>query len=184
MEELRIHKFIADAGLMSRRAAEEAIKRGEIKVNGERAELGMKIDPETDRVEYKGIEVKHTKKHNDYIMLNKPVGYVTTMSDERGRPCIKDLLEDFEGRVYPVGRLDLESEGLLLCTNDGELALRLTHPRHSIPKYYNVTVNGAITPKQKKILSSALEIDGYKIQPVNVKIVSNILIDALIFKAV
>ena len=172
MEETRIHKFIADAGLMSRRAAEEAIKRGEIKVNGERAEIGMKIDPERDTVEYKGKIVKLRKPHNDYIMLNKPVGYVTTMSDEMGRPCIKDLLEGLESRVYPVGRLDLESEGLLLCTNDGELALRLTHPRHSIPKYYNVTVRGDITPKQKKILSSALDIDGYKIQPVNVKIVS------------
>lgn len=172
MEETRIHKYIADAGLMSRRAAEEAIKRGEIKVNGERAEIGMKIDPERDTVEYKGKIVKLGKPHNDYIMLNKPVGYVTTMSDEMGRPCIKDLLEGLESRVYPVGRLDLESEGLLLCTNDGELALRLTHPRHSIPKYYNVTVRGDITPKQKKILSSALDIDGYKIQPVNVKIVS------------
>ena len=172
MEETRIHKFIADAGLMSRRAAEDAIKRGEIKVNGERAEIGMKIDPERDTVEYKGKIVKLGKPHNDYIMLNKPVGYVTTMSDEMGRPCIKDLLEGLDSRVYPVGRLDLESEGLLLCTNDGELALRLTHPRHSIPKYYNVTVRGDITPKQKKILSSALDIDGYKIQPVNVKIVS------------
>ena len=172
MEELRIHKFIADAGIMSRRAAEEAVKRGEIKVNGQRAELGMKIDPESDTVEYKGKVVKLEKPHHDYIMLNKPVGYVTTMSDERGRPCIKDLLEGLETRVYPVGRLDLESEGLLLCTNDGDLALRLTHPRHSIPKYYNVTVKGDITPKQKKILSSALDIDGYKIQPVNVKIVS------------
>ncbi len=172
MEETRIHKFIADAGLMSRRAAEEAIKRGEIKVNGERAEIGMKIDPERDTIEYKGRIVKLGKPHNDYIMLNKPVGYVTTMSDEMGRPCIKDLLEGLDSRVYPVGRLDLESEGLLLCTNDGELALRLTHPRHSIPKYYNVTVKGDITPKQKKILSSALDIDGYKIQPVNVKIVS------------
>ena len=172
MEETRIHKYIADAGLMSRRAAEEAIKRGEIKVNGERAEIGMKIDPERDTVEYKGKIVKLGKPHNDYIMLNKPVGYVTTMSDEMGRPCIKDLLEGLESRVYPVGRLDLESEGLLLCTNDGELALRLTHPRHSIPKYYNVTVRGDITPKQKKILSSALDIDGYKIQPVNIKIVS------------
>jgi 23S rRNA pseudouridine2605 synthase len=172
MEETRIQKFIADAGLMSRRAAEEAIKRGEIKVNGERAEIGMKIDPERDTIEYKGRIVKLGKPHNDYIMLNKPVGYVTTMSDEMGRPCIKDLLEGLDSRVYPVGRLDLESEGLLLCTNDGELALRLTHPRHSIPKYYNVTVRGDITPKQKKILSSALDIDGYKIQPVNVKIVS------------
>ena len=172
MEETRIHQFIADAGLMSRRAAEEAIKRGEIKVNGERAEIGMKIDPERDTIEYKGKIVKLGKPHNDYIMLNKPVGYVTTMSDEMGRPCIKDLLEGLDSRVYPVGRLDLESEGLLLCTNDGELALRLTHPRHSIPKYYNVTVKGDITPKQKKILSSALDIDGYKIQPVNVKIVS------------
>ena len=172
MEEIRIHKYIADAGIMSRRQAEEAIKRGEIKVNGERAELGMKIDPLTDTLEYKGKIIKKERTHNTYIMLNKPVGYVTTMSDEKGRPTVKDLTADVGVRVYPVGRLDLESEGLLLLTNDGELANRLTHPRHEIAKYYLVTVKGEVTLAQRKKLASAMDIDGYTIRPVRNEVIS------------
>ena len=172
MEEIRIHKYIADAGIMSRRQAEEAIKRGEIKVNGEVAEIGMKIDPLADTLEYKGKVIKKERIHNTYVMLNKPVGYVTTMSDEKGRPTVKDLTDDVGARVYPVGRLDLESEGLLLLTNDGELANRLTHPRHKIPKYYNVTVKGEVTMQQRKKLASAMGIDGYIIQPVKNEIIS------------
>lgn len=172
MEEIRIHKFIADAGIMSRRQAEEAIKRGEVKVNGEIAETGRKIDPLTDTVEYRGKIIKKERTHNTYIMLNKPVGYVTTMSDERGRPTVKELTDDVGARVYPVGRLDLESEGLLFLTNDGELANRLTHPRHRIPKYYNVTLKGEVTLLQRKKLSSAMDIDGYTIQPVKNEVVS------------
>ncbi len=164
--DIRIQKFIADSGLMSRRAAEEAVKRGEIKVNGVRAEIGQKIILGADTVEYKGQAVTLGKNRNVYIMLNKPVGYVTTMSDEKGRPCVADLVADVGVRVYPVGRLDLESEGLLLLTNDGELAKRLTHPRHSVPKYYNVTYNGTLTLRDRKKLSSEMVIDGYKIQPV------------------
>lgn len=172
MEEVRVHKFLADAGIMSRRAAEEAIKRGEVKVNGETAELGMKIDPENDKVQYKGREVTLTNKRHDYIILNKPVGYVTTMSDEKGRPCVADLIADFDGRVYPVGRLDYDSEGLILLTNDGELTARLTHPRHGIAKYYNVTVKGQVDMKQRKQLASEMVIDGYKIMPVKNEIIS------------
>ena len=172
MNDVRIHKYIADCGVMSRRAAEEAVKRGEIKVNGETATLGMKIDTESDVVEYKGKAVKQTKKCNEYIILNKPVGYVTTMSDEKGRPCIKDLISDLDVRVYPVGRLDYDSEGLLLLTNDGELTARLTHPRHGIAKYYNVTVGGQVTMQQRRLLASEMEIDGYKIMPVKNEIIS------------
>lgn len=172
MEEIRIHKYIADAGIMSRRQAEEAVKRGEVRVNGEIAETGRKIDPLTDTVEYRGRIIKKERTHNTYIMLNKPVGYVTTMSDERGRPTVKELTEDVGARVYPVGRLDLESEGLLFLTNDGELANRLTHPRHRIPKYYNVTLKGEVTLLQRKKLASAMEIDGYTIQPVKNEVVS------------
>lgn len=172
MEEIRIHKYIADAGIMSRRQAEEAIKRGEIKVNGEVAELGRKIDPLADTLEYKGKIIKKERTHNTYVMLNKPVGYVTTMSDEKGRPTVKDLTDDVGARVYPVGRLDLESEGLLLLTNDGELANRLTHPRHEIPKYYLVTVKGEVTLQQRKKLGSAMDIDGYTIRPVRNEVIS------------
>ena len=172
MEELRIHKYLADLGVMSRRAAEEAVKRGEVKVNGIKAEIGQKIDPENDTVEYKGKAVKSGYRKKVYIMLHKPVGYVTTMNDEKGRHCVKELIEDVGTRVYPVGRLDLDSEGLLLCTNDGELANRLTHPRHGVAKYYNVTVDGEVTPRQCRQLSSEMEIDGYKIQPVRTSVVS------------
>jgi 23S rRNA pseudouridine2605 synthase len=172
MEELRIHKYIADLGIMSRRQAEEAVKAGEVRVNGERAEIGMKINPLSDKVEYKGRELKREKTHNTYIMLNKPVGYVTTMNDEKGRACVKELVSDIGARVYPVGRLDLESEGLLLMTNDGELTNRLTHPKHHIPKYYNVTVKGQVTVKQRKELSLPMDIDGYTIQPVKNEVVS------------
>ena len=172
MNELRIHKYIADCGIMSRRAAEDAVKRGEIKVNGETATVGLVIDPETDTVEYKGRVVKQVKKRNEYIILNKPVGYVTTMSDEKGRPCIKDLIEDVGVRVYPVGRLDYDSEGLILLTNDGELTARLTHPKHGIAKYYNVTVKGQVTVQQRKQLSREMDIDGYTIMPVRNEVVS------------
>ncbi len=164
--EVRIHKYIADSGIMSRRAAEDAVKRGEIKINGERAEIGQKITIGVDVIEYKGQDISKVKNRLVYIMLNKPVGYVTTMSDEKGRACVADLVSDVGVRVYPVGRLDLESEGLLLLTNDGELAKRLTHPKHNVPKYYNVTFNGTLTYKDRKKLSSEMTIDGYKIQPV------------------
>lgn len=172
MKDVRIHKYIADCGLMSRRAAEEAVKKGEVKVNGAVAELGMKIDTELDEVFYKGKKVKAENSRHEYIALNKPKGYVTTMSDEKGRPCIKDLIADIDVRVYPVGRLDYDSEGLILLTNDGELAARLTHPRHGIAKYYNVTVKGQVTLSQRKLLASEMDIDGYKIMPVKNEIVS------------
>lgn len=172
MNEVRIHKFLADCGIMSRRAAEEAVKRGEVKVNGERAELGQKIDADEDTVEYKGKRVVMSGRRNEYYILNKPVGYVTTMSDEKGRPCISDLISDIETRVYPVGRLDYDSEGLILLTNDGELTARLTHPRHGIGKYYNVTVKGQVTMQQRKQLSREMDIDGYTIMPVKNEVIS------------
>jgi 23S rRNA pseudouridine2605 synthase len=99
MEDVRIHKFLADAGIMSRRAAEEAVKQGKIRINGEIATLGQKLDPEADVVEYNGKVVKATKKRCEYYILNKPVGYVTTLSDEKGRPCISDLITDIQTRV-------------------------------------------------------------------------------------
>ncbi len=172
MEEIRIHKYLADAGVMSRRAAEEAIKRGEIKVNGETATVGMKINPTSDVLEYKGKTVKCEKKRLEYYMLNKPVGYVTTMSDEKGRRCIKDLVSGIETRIYPVGRLDYDSEGLILLTNDGVMTERLTHPRHNIAKYYSVTVKGRVTMEQRKALGRAMDIDGYIIMPVKNTVIS------------
>lgn len=167
---VRLQKFIADSGLMSRRSAEEEIKRGNIAVNGHVADLGMKINPKDDVVTYKGKRIRYEKREYTYIMLNKPRGYLSSTSDDRGRKCVTDLLEGVEARVYPVGRLDLISEGMLLLTDDGELKNRLTHPSSSLPKLYRVKVGGAVTETQHELLTSSMEIDGYKIRPVDVVI--------------
>ena len=167
---VRIQKFIADSGLMSRRAAEEEINRGNIAVNGHVAEIGMKINPKDDVVTYKGKRVRYERREYTYIMINKPRGYLSSTSDDRGRKCVTDLLEGIDARVYPVGRLDLISEGMLLLTDDGELKNRLTHPSTSLPKLYRVKVGGAVSEAQYEALSSPMEIDGYKIRPVDVVI--------------
>ena len=172
MEKVRIHKYLADAGLMSRRKAEEAVLQGLVTINGQPAVTGMKVDPESDEILYCGKKTGLITKRHEYLLLNKPRGYVTTMSDEKGRRCIRDLLSDGMPRVYPVGRLDCDSEGLLILTNDGELTERLTHPRHEIAKYYNVTVKGIVTEEQRKKLGSAMEIDGYRIRPVKNEVVT------------
>lgn len=165
MEE-RLQKYMADCGLMSRRAAEEEIRKGLVTVNGVPAELGTKVTPGVDQVLYKNRKVVMPRGEHVYIMLNKPAGYVTTANDEKGRPCVTDLVKAVGRRVYPIGRLDMASEGLLLLTDDGALTETLTHPRHSIPKIYNVKVEGEITEEQYKALLSPMEIDGYPIRPV------------------
>ena len=170
MEKIRLQKFIADAGIMSRRAAEGEIERGNISVNGHVAGIGTKIDPASDVVTYKGKRIRDEKKQYTYIMLNKPRGYLSSTTDDRGRKCVTDLLDGVDARVYPVGRLDLISEGMILLTDDGELKNRLTHPSHSIPKVYRVKVAGSVSETQYDILTSPLEIDGYKIKPVDVVI--------------
>ena len=170
--EIRVQKYIADCGLMSRRKAEEEILAGRIKVNGESVEQGRKIVPGIDTVEYLGKPVvRAADTRYVYIMLNKPKGYVTTMNDELGRKCVASLVADVGCRVYPCGRLDLESEGLLLLTNDGALANKLMHPSHHIPKLYTVKVKGKITEKQLFRLNSPMSIDGYEIQPAVVRII-------------
>lgn len=170
--EKRLQKFMSEAGVMSRRAAEEEIERGNVTVNGVRAVLGQKIDDEVDIVEYRGKRIGASAKKNVYIMLNKPVGYVTTMSDEQGRACVADLVEDVGTRVYPIGRLDKESEGLLLFTNDGELANRLMHPRYHKPKVYHVKVRGKVDIDKLRTLSRPMKIDDYVTKPVNISIVT------------
>ncbi len=172
MEKIRLQKFIADSGLMSRRAAEAEIERGNFSVNGHVAYIGMKIDPAEDVVAYKGKRIRYEKKKYTYIMLNKPRGYLSSTTDDRGRKCVTDLLDGVEARVYPVGRLDLISEGMILLTDDGELKNRLTHPSHTIPKVYRVKVGGMVSEAQLDILTSALIIDGYKIKPVDVTVSS------------
>lgn len=166
MEKIRISKYFTDCGVMSRRAAEEEIKLGRVTVNGHVAELGEKIDPEVDEVVYKGKVIKPTADDRICIMLNKPRGIVCTASDEKGRRNVTDLcrgVTDKDGkrlRLYPIGRLDMDSDGLLLLTNDGDLANKLTHPRHSIPKIYHVTLKGSFEPESLSVLGEPVELDG------------------------
>ena len=171
METVKLQKYFSDCAVMSRRAAEEEIKKGKVTVNGEVAELGLRIDPARDTVIYKGKKISPPKREKTYILLNKPRGTVTTLSDEKGRPTVISLLQGLNIRVYPVGRLDFDSDGLLLLTDDGELTNRLTHPKHQIPKIYHVTVKGEVNAEQLKKLSSELVIDGYKILPVATEII-------------
>ena len=170
MEKIRLQKFIADAGLMSRRAAEDEIKMGNVAVNGHVATLGTRVDPREDNVTYKGRKIKYEHREYTYIMMNKPRGYLSSTTDDRGRKCVTDLLVGVFARVYPVGRLDLISEGMILLTDDGELKNRLTHPSHTIPKVYRVKVAEEVTEEKYEILTSPLVIDGYRIKPVEVTI--------------
>lgn len=166
MDSVKLQKYFSDCGVMSRRAAEEEIKKGLVKVNGATAELGTRICPDTDTVEYKGKPIRPLQKGRIYLMLNKPRGYVTTLSDEKGRRTVAELTRSAGARVYPVGRLDMDSDGLLLLTNDGELTNRLTHPRHEIPKIYQVSIEGRVSEEQLQQLRAPMDIDGYEILPV------------------
>ena len=165
----RLQKIISAAGLASRRAAETMILAGRVSVNGLCAALGDSADAETDVICVDGKPICVTEEKT-YIMLHKPRGYVTTLSDEKGRPSVADLLKDLGRRVYPVGRLDMDSEGLLLMTDDGELANALMHPSHEIVKMYETTVSGAAMEQALPILRSAQEIDGYRIRPAQVEV--------------
>lgn len=172
MESVRLQKFFTDCGILSRRAAEEEIKAGKVTVNGIVAELGQKIFPDTDIVVYKGKRISLPQsKEFVYILLNKPCGIVTSAKDEKGRVCVTDIVKAGT-RVYPVGRLDLNSQGLILLTNDGELTNKLTHPRHEIPKIYEVEVKGAITKEQLSALNESMVLDGYVIMPVKTELIS------------
>ena len=177
MEKIRISKYFTDCGVMSRRAAEEEIKSGKVTVNGHIAELGERIDPKTDEVIWRGKAIKPTNNEKICIMLNKPRGIVCTASDEKGRRNVTDLCRDVKDasgkptRLYPIGRLDMDSDGLLLLTNDGELANKLTHPRHSVPKNYHVTLNGRFSPEDLAILGEPVELDGRLTMKVTVSLV-------------
>ena len=163
----RLQKLISSAGLASRRAAEELIKQGRVKVNGETASLGMSADPELDdiRVNGKRLRISGTRV---YIMLNKPRGYVTTLSDEKGRKTVAELVKGVGRRLYPVGRLDLNSEGLLIMTDDGEAANALMHPSHEVGKTYRVTVSGREPEAAVRELEALREVEGEPIRPAQV----------------
>jgi 23S rRNA pseudouridine2605 synthase len=170
MEKIRIQKIIADSGFCSRRKAEELIEAGRVKINGHPAKLGDKaFAKDIMTIDDERLAVKKKKKYI-YLMLNKPRGYVTTVSDELDRKCVMDLLDGVEERVYPVGRLDRNSEGLLLFTNDGEFANNIMHPSRHISKTYRVTVRPDITDEQLVKLTEGVEIDGKKTLPATVNV--------------
>ena len=169
MNAVRLQKYFTDCGVLSRRAAEAEITAGRVTVNGAVATLGMRVIPGTDTVCWKGRAVTPAHSRKYYILLNKPRGFVTTLADEQGRKTVADLVADLGARVYPVGRLDMDSDGLLLLTSDGELANRLTHPRHEIPKHYLVTVAGKVTDEALERLGKPFLLDGYETLPVAVK---------------
>lgn len=166
---IRLQKFMADRGIASRRKCEELIEAGLVKVNGRRAKVGDKVDPVRDKVTVEGRHISSDTSPR-YIMLHKPRGFITTMSDERGRRCVAELVADVGDRVYPVGRLDKDSEGLLLLTNDGGFANALTHPSHHVPKFYRVTLRPGISDEQLAAFSNGLDIDGRRTAPAQIRV--------------
>lgn len=172
MKKERIQKIIADFGFCSRRKAEELISQNRVMCNGKKVNLGDKADfNDVITIDGEPIKLKRNKK-KIYIMLYKPRGYVSTMSDERGRKCVADLVKDLPCRVYPIGRLDVNSEGLLLFTNDGNFANDIMHPSSHVNKIYRVTIRPDITDQQVAKLSEGVYIDGKKTAPALVNILS------------
>ncbi len=168
---LRLQKFLADCGVASRRGAERLISDGKIKVNGETVrEMGIKIDEENDIVEFQGQRLKPQNKMI-YIMLNKPEGFVTTVSDDKGRETVMELVADIPARIYPVGRLDYDTEGLLLMTNDGDLTYKITHPKNNVKKTYEAEVSGNMDMEALTSLRTGVFIDGKKTSPAWVEVI-------------
>lgn len=173
MEE-RLQKFLANAGVASRRKCEEIILDGRVKVNGKVVtELGTKVNPEKDKIQVDNKLLK-VKTEKVYVLLNKPIGYVTTVKDQFDRDTVMDLIKDVKGRVVPVGRLDMYTSGALILSNDGDFVNKITHPKHEIEKTYNVTVSGIITNEDVEKLTKGVEIDDdgekYITKPAKVKI--------------
>ena len=169
----RLQKLLSEAGVCSRRSAEEYIKSGRVTVNGIPAALGDGADPELDEITLDGAPLRPAPQWI-YIMLNKPRGYVTTLSDEAGRRTVADLIRDVPQRVYPVGRLDMHSEGLLLLTNDGQLAHHLMHPSHEVYKQYLVKLSPDEPglPSPEEALSRPIELDGQRLLPARCRLLA------------
>ncbi|PIE56152.1 MAG: pseudouridine synthase [Desulfobulbus propionicus] len=166
----RLQKFLAGAGVASRRKAEEIIRQGRVRVNGQiRTDLGVRIDPAKDQIEVDGRRL--LLETPVVLLLNKPVGYVTTLSDPQGRPIVTDLLQGVTVRVFPVGRLDLNSEGALLLTNDGRLSHAILHPSHEVKKTYEATIWGRPDSSTLKRLATGIELDGKKTWPAKLRVV-------------
>ena len=171
-EAVRLHKLLAQSGIASRREAERLIQAGRVEVNGRVVtRLGTRVDPHRDAVRVDGERVREPGRRV-YFLLNKPRGYVTTTSDPEGRPTVLQLLEGVRERIFPVGRLDWDTEGLLILTNDGDLANRLTHPRNHVPKVYRVKVKGRIPNTLLEAARRGVVIDGHRSLPARVRRVS------------
>jgi len=170
---MRLQKFLADAGIASRRKAEELIAAGRVEVNGQTVrEMGFLVDPQKDEVKYLNKVVKLSKKRI-YLMLNKPAGCVSTCHDENGRRTVMQYVKDIPERLYPVGRLDFTTEGLLLMTNDGSLTNALTHPKHRVPKKYIAVIDSEVTEEEVERVAKGVTLDdGYKTAPCVLKILS------------
>ena len=167
---MRINKYIASCGIASRRKAEEIILDGRVKVNGKIVEeLSFNIDENEDVVEIDGERIG-LNEEPVYIVLNKPEGYITTVKDQFDRPSVLDLVKDIKERVYPIGRLDYETSGLLILTNDGDLTYKLTHPKHEVDKTYMAIVKGIPTENELKNFEEGLYIEDYKTAPAKIKI--------------
>lgn len=161
---IRLQKHLSECGIASRRKAEELIEQGKVKINGHIASLGAKVDPKRDKVTVRGKAVVPVNE-KIYIMLNKPRGYITTMRDELGRKNVSELTSDAGARLFPVGRLDRDSEGLLIMTNDGDFANKLTHPSSHVNKTYRVTVRGNADEEQILKMKEGILLDGKKTLP-------------------
>ena len=169
----RLQKVLAKAGIASRRKAEELIRQGKVRVDGKViTEMGTKVDPETQDIECEGIALD-PQEEKVYILLHKPAGYLSTVDDPQGRPIVTDLLKNIKERVYPVGRLDLDTEGALLLTNDGELAQKILHPSHEVNKTYVAKVKGRPGKKKLDTLSKGIELEGKKTWPANIEVLKN-----------
>lgn len=169
MEE-RLQKFLANQGICSRRKAEEYILAGKVKVNGQVVtELGTKVNPEKDKIEFNGQVVSSNVK-KVYILLNKPIGYVSTVKDQFNRPTVIELLKKVKENVVPVGRLDMYTSGALILSNDGDFIYQVTHPKHEVNKTYQVTIKGKITNEEVESLKKGVDIGDYITRPAQVKI--------------
>ena len=170
MEKIRLQKFMANCGVASRRKCEEYIESGRVKVNGEIAEIGTKVDPENDEIFFDEEKLEYTKKEFTYILLNKPIGVVTTAEDQFDRETVLDLVK-VDKRIVPVGRLDMYTSGALILTDDGDFIYKVTHPKHEIEKTYNVTIVGIVNTDDVEKLKNGVEIDsGYITKPAKVRI--------------
>lgn len=172
MATVRLQKLLSERGIASRRKAEELIAAGHVKVNGRVASLGDKADDRRDVIHVRGKKLGAAAAPV-YIALHKPRGYITTMKDEQGRKCVRELVENAGVGIFPVGRLDRESEGLLLCTNDGDFANAVMHPAQHIPKYYRVTLRTPPTDEQKLRFEEGILLDGRKTAPAELRVVSS-----------